>query len=245
MNKPISLQDCEFYHVIDLPGFGTQGTTQGWDLRGRFDEYIGNVGLADKTVLDVGAASGFLSFEAERAGAAAVTSYDAEGPEQYEYLPSPDRDEEIRSQRTFFPMMRNSYHLSRQLLGSKAVLVTGSIYDLASRVEAHQVSLIGQILVHLRDPLEALRQIALVTSETMIITEGSFHSDSPTAVFLGGKGNFYSFWHLSDEFYRQYLPILGFEVTAITKSNYRCNLECLRGDVEVWTVVARRSHGAT
>jgi hypothetical protein len=78
----------------------------------------------------------------------------------------------------------------------------------------------------------------------MIIAEGSFHSDSPIAVFLGGKGNYYSFWHLSDELYRQYLPILGFQVTAITKSNYRCNDECLRGDIEVWTVVARRSHGA-
>jgi hypothetical protein len=78
MNKPISLQDCAFYHVIDLPGLGTQGGPHSWDLRGRCADYIGHVDLTDKTILDVGAASGFLSFEAVRAGAAAVTSYDAE-----------------------------------------------------------------------------------------------------------------------------------------------------------------------
>lgn len=65
---------------MDLPGLGTQGGS--WDLRGRFADYTANVDLRGKTVLDVGSASGFLTFEAERAGAT-VTSYDVEGPEQW------------------------------------------------------------------------------------------------------------------------------------------------------------------
>ena len=61
------VEDCYFYHTLDLPGIGTvEGQ---WDLRGRFDDYIGGVDLQDKTVLDVGAGNGFLTFEAEKRGA--------------------------------------------------------------------------------------------------------------------------------------------------------------------------------
>jgi 2-polyprenyl-3-methyl-5-hydroxy-6-metoxy-1,4-benzoquinol methylase len=70
-----SITDCRFYHAMDLPQIGfVQG---GWDLRGRFDDYIGGVRLKDRSVLDVGAASGFLSFEAEQRGARSVTSFNA------------------------------------------------------------------------------------------------------------------------------------------------------------------------
>jgi hypothetical protein len=67
-----AIEDCKFYHAMDLPQIGfVQGA---WDLRGRFDDYIGGVGLKDRSVLDVGTASGFLSFEAEQRGAQPVTS---------------------------------------------------------------------------------------------------------------------------------------------------------------------------
>ena len=62
------VDDCFFYHTLDLPGIGlVEGQ---WDLRGRFDDYIGDVDLRDKTVLDVGTANGFLTFEAEKRGGA-------------------------------------------------------------------------------------------------------------------------------------------------------------------------------
>src|SRR6516164_8364027 len=71
------IDGCFFYHVMDLPGIGTVG--QDWDLRGRVDDYLGNIELAGKRVLDVGTASGFLTFEMERMGAE-VVSLDADGP---------------------------------------------------------------------------------------------------------------------------------------------------------------------
>ena len=43
-----ALRDCRFYHSMDLPGFGT--VNGDWDLRGRFDEYVGGVNLAGKTL---------------------------------------------------------------------------------------------------------------------------------------------------------------------------------------------------
>src|SRR6516165_11122315 len=65
---------CYFYQSMEQPGFGLQRGE--WDLRGRFDEYIGHVDLAGARVLDVGCASGYLSFSAERSGVADVYSFD-------------------------------------------------------------------------------------------------------------------------------------------------------------------------
>ena len=61
-----------------------------WDLRGRFDEYIGGVDVAGKSVLDIGTATGFLSFEAEKRGAR-VVSFDMEKGSQQTFLPFKDK----------------------------------------------------------------------------------------------------------------------------------------------------------
>src|SRR6266403_2835052 len=88
--QPIAVrgpEECVFYHALDLPSFGA---VEGhWDLRGRFDEYVGYTDLRDKTVLDVGTASGFLSFEAEKRGAT-VVSIDASSARPWDRVPFPE-----------------------------------------------------------------------------------------------------------------------------------------------------------
>src|SRR5437762_8211882 len=84
-----SLDDCFFYHTIDLPEFGlVRGQ---WDLRGRFDDYLGGVSVAGKSVLDVGTATGFLSFESERLGASRVVSCDMGDARQQTFIPFKDK----------------------------------------------------------------------------------------------------------------------------------------------------------
>src|SRR5215208_5675015 len=75
---------CVFYHAIDLPSFGRQDGM--WDLIGRFDDYVAGTDVSGRTVLDVGCATGFLTFEAEKRGAT-VTSFDAPGAEVIRELP--------------------------------------------------------------------------------------------------------------------------------------------------------------
>src|SRR5438067_13687640 len=84
-----NLADCYFYHTIELPGLGVQHGH--WDLRGRFDDYVGGVEVKGKSVLDVGTATGFLSFEAERRGAARVVSFDMSDVRQQTLLPFKDK----------------------------------------------------------------------------------------------------------------------------------------------------------
>ena len=56
--------DCTFYHSIDYPD--GDSVTGVWDIRGKFEQYLGNYSLKGQTVLDVGTASGFIAFEAEK-----------------------------------------------------------------------------------------------------------------------------------------------------------------------------------
>jgi hypothetical protein len=62
--KPIIFEDCFFYHTVDVPGFGcTEGQ---WDLRQSVEAYLGDVPFRSTRVLEIGPASGYLTFEMER-----------------------------------------------------------------------------------------------------------------------------------------------------------------------------------
>jgi hypothetical protein len=77
--------ECKWYHSMDLPGLGTvEGV---WDLRATVDEYLGGLTFTGQRVLDVGAASGYLTFEVERRGAAAVVSADAASVADLDLVP--------------------------------------------------------------------------------------------------------------------------------------------------------------
>ena len=70
--KVEDVADCYFYHTMELPGHGViEG--RDWDLRGRVDEYLGNVAFAGKRVLEIGPASGFLTFEMEKRGGEVIS----------------------------------------------------------------------------------------------------------------------------------------------------------------------------
>ncbi len=223
--------DCDFYHSIDLPG--PEHIPGAWDLRGRFADYTAHVPVSGRTFLDVGTATGFLSFEAEKHGAI-VTSFDADGPERYEHVTG-DKSHDP----SHFRRLRNGYAFSHAKLQSKANLVLGDIYSMSESVEPHDVVLVGQILVHLRDPFLALQQAAKVTKDTLIITEGSFESEQPLQVFLGEK-SYYSWFHLSTKLYKTYLELLGFDVASVTKGQFTCLHEDVPGNVDLWTFVAKR-----
>ena len=79
MAKP-KLEDCKFYHSVNLP---SGETLRGdWDLRDKLDVYIGNVDVKGCRVLDMGTASGALSFYMEQLGAK-VVSADVRSSAQY------------------------------------------------------------------------------------------------------------------------------------------------------------------
>ena len=228
--EPLRVDDpgeCFFYHTVDLPGFGLQDGA--WDLRGRSADYIGGVDLAGKRVLDVGTASGFLSFEAERQGAREVVSFDLATAERQPLLPFAgsayveDHAAWCRAQTAGFMAWKRGYWLSHRLLGSRARAVYGDVYDPPAGLGRFDVVILGAILEHLVDPLSALTAVAALTDDLVVINTDFFESPERVAVFKGRADlpmQSYVFWTYSIPLYHEYMAIMGFEPAAVRKDSF-------------------------
>ena len=181
-----SLEDCYFYHTTDLPNFGL--VRGHWDLRGRFDDYVSGVPVANKSVLDVGTATGFLSFEAERRGAR-VLSVDMSDVRQQTFLPFKDRlyyrDREAWATKygTEIEQWKNAFWLCHRLLDSKAEVFYGNVYDLPLELGQFDVAIVGALLEHLSDQITALASIARLTKETMVLVTPLLQTEEGIARF--------------------------------------------------------------
>lgn len=222
-----SLDDCFFYHTMELPEFGVVHAH--WDLRGSFDEYIGSVSLAGKSVLDVGTATGFLSFEAERRGAARVVSFDMSDVRQQKLLPFKDnlyyRDHErwVEVYGAEIERWKNAYWLCHRLLGSRAEVFYGDVYDVPPALGQFDVVIIGSVLEHLSDPVSALASISRVAKETVVVVTPLIESDEPFARFeprASNPGYDFTWWIYSTGVYREVFEMLGFRLRQVAKGKY-------------------------
>jgi SAM-dependent methyltransferase len=212
---------------MDLPGFGE--VRGHWDLRGRFKEYIGSVDLAGKSVIDVGAATGFLSFSAEQCGASRVLSFDIGHARQQSFLPFKDklhsRDPETwaRQYDAEIEQWKNAYWLCHRLLDSKAEVYYGNIYELPAALGQFDVAIVGSVLEHLSDQITALAAIARLTKETIVLVSPLLETDERIARFEGLAAhpeNDFTWWIYSAGVYREVFKMLGFSIAAITKAEY-------------------------
>ena len=220
------LEDCFFYHAMDLPGFGL--VPGHWDLRGRFDDYVSGVDLAGKSVLDVGTATGFLSFEAEKKGASRVLSFDQNGAEQA-FLPFKDklhfRDPKrwLGEYGAEMEQWKNAYWLCRRLLDSKTDVFYGDIYHLPESLGKFQVAIVGSVLEHLSDQVSALASIARLVTETIIVVTPLLQTDERIARFEGRAENpdaDFTWWTYSPGIYREVFGMLGFSIARITRAKF-------------------------
>lgn len=248
--KDVLPEECLHYHFIDLPG-GEVLEGQ-WDLRGRMPEYIGNVDVSGKRIIDIGCASGFLSFEMERLGAANVVSFDADDHRRIANIPVIGSDYVMNRKMwakgvdEYLVRLKNSYWYSHQKLSSNAVAMYGDIYDIPTSDQSFDIAVLGQILVHLRDPITAIAEAARICRDTLIITEGVFDNPEPTGrlhATLDNGGPPYIWWALSLEAYRKLLEMFGFEIESVQTKPYKCvQHEYAFGEMMVTTIVARRVH---
>ena len=221
------LDDCFFYHTMDLPELGTIHAH--WDLRGRFDDYIGGVDVSGKSVLDIGTATGFLSFEAEKRGASEVVSFDMSDVRQQTLLPFKDKDHYIDKESwaqvygKWHDGWKNAYWMCHRLLRSKASVVYGSVYEMPVAMGEFDVVIVGSVVEHLSDQISALGSIARVTKNTLVIVTPLLTDDEPIARFAGcatHPDNDYTWWVYSLGVYREVLGMLGFTIQSVSTSAY-------------------------
>lgn len=197
-----------------------------WDIRGRFDDYIGGPAIDGKTLLDVGAASGFLSFEAERRGAI-VTSLEARSGEDFTQVPHVgssylnDRGVFVSETNEILRKLKNSYWYGWRKMQSRAEVIYAPLNAVGTWDRRFDIVLVGAITEHLSDPVTAIGNLATLARETVIIAfDPVVDSDEltmtagPNWTALGPRQD-HTWFFLSRGLYQRIFDNLNFDVRFV------------------------------
>jgi SAM-dependent methyltransferase len=235
-------EDSLFYHYMTYPeGDTIEGA---WDIRGMFDQYIGDYPVRGKTLLDVGTAGGFLAFEAEKAGAT-VTAIDALKAGEFERIPlgdslyQLDRKTFVEQTEAWLKMLRNGFWYSWHRCESNVEVIYVPIARLPYWGRKFDVVVAGAILEHLSDPVAAIANMAGVAKEAVIIAFTPVIAQRrqfmETANDWSNPEHSFTFWTLSKGLYNRIFNNLGFDV-EFKRSKARLGMHEYYRE----TIVARR-----
>jgi SAM-dependent methyltransferase len=261
------LNECYFYHSMEIPGWGEmQGE---WDLRAGVRDYLGNVALEGKRVLEIGVASGFLSFYMEQRGAE-VIGYDLSDDYDWDILPDSGEDSsqlqaEMRSR---IRKVNNAYWLAHRAFNSQAKVIYGTVYNIPEETGMVDLTTICSVLLHVRDPFLALQKARRLTRETVIVTDlfrdprSRFYNVLPKSPWgrlwekfrmkFGGpsmvcswpylQGDFRgTWWYLPPEVIQIFLEVLGFGETRVSYHLQKHVAGQHENLIKMYTVVGHRS----
>jgi hypothetical protein len=91
--------------------------------------------------------------------------------------------------------------------------------EISRKVSPHDISIVGQILVHLRNPLESLRQVALVTKKTMI-TVPLPSGMQPVEFLLAPSGDWIAFSNDTMSLYHRELWRVNIDGTGLKQPHF-------------------------
>ena len=205
------------------------------------DDYLGKVAFAGQRVLEIGPASGFLTFEMEKRGAE-VVSVEVIAEHHWDFVPYPAKklEEVVGPHRVGILRSKNSYWFSHAAHQSKAKVYYGDVYNLPAALGQFDIAVMGSVLLHCRDPLRIVEQCGKM-ARLLIITD-LFHPDlEGTAVcrLVPDPQNFlwHTWWQFSTQFFTQFLAVMGFTTTA----NLTHQQRYLGRAHTLFTIVAQRS----
>jgi SAM-dependent methyltransferase len=236
--------ECRFYHVMELPEIGLVG--EAWDLRATIDQYLGPTPLRGRSFLDLGCASGFISFEAERRGASVVSLDQRDARENRALVPFAHerhhRETFLVEAERILVRTKRAYWLAHRLLKSRARVCYASVYAMPAGLGEFDIVHLGQVLVHLPDPVRALASAANLARDRLILVEALIPDHGAKALFMPSIENLAlgSWWRFSADLYRRVLRILGFEIESMVPAEHHCIAYQPARDVELFTITARR-----
>jgi SAM-dependent methyltransferase len=241
--------DCHFYHRMDIPGFGpTPGGM--WDLRDNVDAYLGGVDVAGKRVLEIGPASGYLTFHMESRGAE-VVSVELPPDQDWEVIPDASLDLEAFTleARDGIEHVRDAWWFAHERYQSSAKMYYGDIYALPDALGHFDIAVIASLLLHIRDPLGVVTQCANL-SDSLVIAEMRYPEvpeDQPYMSLYSSKEAPvpHVWWKFSPQLFVRFGEILGFQDNAVTmhEQAYVADGPARPGDMFT-VVMANRGGGA-
>ncbi|AWK89635.1 class I SAM-dependent methyltransferase [Azospirillum thermophilum] len=235
---PPPLDQCRFYHTADLP----EGTIPGdWDLRPNVNAYLGGVPLEGRSVLEIGPASGFLSFHMERSGAS-VTAVEPSMERLWDAFPLHGFD--MDAWRSDFlgniTQVRNSFWYLHHRYRSTVRLIETVPESIPEAVGDFDIGLLGAILLHVRSPFSILESVAARVRDTMIVTElydiGLGELPVMRLIPWREAPGIDTWWSFSPNFFIRSLECLGFPHAELSVHHQ------IQGDrlIPMFTIVARR-----
>ena len=245
-SESISLENCEFYHIQDIPGL-SEPPKGSFDLRKGVNEYLGHTDFKNKTVLELGPASGFLTFHIEKIGGD-VTSIDIDPQNNKwwdivpncvhnEYFAPLSFDEGKKNILDEIKKNQNAYWYAHKAFNSKSKLIHSHVNDLPAELGIYDISLMCSVLMHIQNPFLGMKNILRHTKEKVIITEvggykriKSFHNiirnlirktmlppEVPSMTYLPRQGKKpFVWWKLSPKIISNMASTLGFEKNTVT-----------------------------
>lgn len=233
---------CSFYHNMTLAN-GEQINGK-WDLD--YDTYFGHVDFNGKRALDIGTASGALTWEMERRGAD-VVGFDLSTDESWDVVPSKSEPYavSVATIKRGIRSVQNGWWYCHKKNGSSAKVVYGHASNIPNSIGSVDIAMFGSILLHLRDPFSALMTGLRLTRETVIVSDLidkglESELDKPYALFaplVNSKRAPGTWWHLTPELIVRMLGILGFEDSSVSFHEQKH----VSGMIKYFTVVAQRT----
>ena len=243
------LRDLVWYHTVELPdGRVFPGA---WDLRGHEPEYLGGVAVGGARVLELGPAIGYLTYYMERQGAE-VVAFEAGFDVSIDFLPVRGREDDegrLRVMQETIDRNHDAWWYLHRAYGSSAKFVQGDIYDMPSDLGTFDITLVGAILLHLREPWGALSEAARRTTRTMIVTEPLQDDLQPPESNImrfspSAEHHVTNWWSIYPGAVVSMLERLGFGRTSVTFHSQRHHLaHDIRADAieqRMYTVVGHR-----
>jgi tRNA (mo5U34)-methyltransferase len=182
------ISDVKWYHSINLgDGIVTPGS---FDHGQYLSHYHLPEDLSGKRVLDVATFDGFWAFEFEKLGADEVIALDIESCDDLD-VPLQARP---KIPKEFFELeIGKGFKIAREILNSKIKRQVLSVYDLSPEyVGKFDMVFSSDLLIHLMNPMRALKNIQSVVSGLAIIAEpynpelDDLSPDKKLVEFLGG-----------------------------------------------------------
>jgi SAM-dependent methyltransferase len=214
----VPVEGAYWYHYVDWPdGTSTPGR---FDLRQDVEGYLGRQDFSGRNVLELGPGVGMLTKEMAARGAA-VTCVDTADDEPWDVVPRRDIDlsafaaGRMNGQRR----LRGFWWYTQEQWNTGARVAYCGASALSSWVgrASFDVALIGTVLLHLRNPVQTLYDIAKL-AETIVVTEPFVPELEQTglAEFLPATSNqvIDSWWRLSSAVVCQVLATALFQRTA-------------------------------
>ncbi len=245
----VDVEDCDFYHTSVLSdGRVLAGP---WDLRDRERAYLGDIDVIGERVLELGPASGAMTYFMEDEGAE-VVSFDVGFDVCGDILPMPGVDplDQRADYMRMVSRVQNSWWYLHQDRCSQAKIAYGDIYRLPGDFGSFDTSVFAAILLHLRDPFRALEEAAARTKRRIVVTDSlqdpTLDQDANLLRFASANfTNLSIWWTLTPEVVRHMLRHLGFDKLRTTLSEHTHHLghEMDKTPVKqaMFTVVGERS----